>query len=1074
MRSSNQRVSRNYQIIDGEDFLKYYSIGKELGRSNARVFEAKNLLNSTKAAIKEIHLSDDWDTSTVKKEISLLKTIQEKDIHKYFVGFLNFCIIKEDVDNFNSISTAYILMEKGFCSLTQLIDSRKKNMYTYQYFAIDEVMKMCKHLIDSFAFLQKELNLSHCDIKPENLLLMSENELIFKICDVGAGEILMNDQQTKTKTIKGTIPFLAPELLGENLLSRKECNFYKADVFSLGLCFLFMITFKKFSKIDRQMLKPEIFEEILNEWIDEAFYLVGSEDLRTLLKEMLTINPKYRPDFKELQEKMLHNNLPSPTLSDEFYSKTNRTSWTANNEDLTSSYLANGEEVNSPEKKDKKFVIKKKSNDRYKSLHNMPASLFTNNPNNGTNNKNNSNNNISNAKEYSENNKSEDNLLELKHNKNSNGNNKSLSPVKIMKQPVKKFSVEVYESLEASPLSPEHLKKGRKTENLNSKSTNHKNFSIHLKNAVEELKTTDNHSSKKSIFSRKNTNKIDLSPKKNHQKFISNASDLVKFENFNTITTNEQANFKKNESAFVNKEYFSKDLMPTLKKNEGLIKNESLINLKNKKNQDHVKLPPLILPENSFNKSNLFALNLTPIKYINNIDELKSEKKNSFFGSYIQKKHLVTNIKSLENFLKNKDKFHNDNRNLNVVLDKKIDENDKFSILSGLSMKKNLEFLLIDIYFQEGIVEILKEILENNSQDLKNFILNYREILNNESPINFFKHNIGKLTKVNLINTQILSKNLNCGLLSLKNLEHLQINLEKIPNLQKDFSHVFSNISTLVRLNSLKISCRFLNFYDSTISEIFENVSELNSIEIFEFFCDNNHITEELFVNHMIFPKNLKKLVLNFSFNQINLSETKEFLIKFPNYLEQLSLDLEGVCLGNGLKYIGSSINKLNFVRSLNLNFGDSKLNSTCFCNFCTEISQLLQLEMFALNIKNNNINENSMNNLGKIIRTNFQNLHFLELNFLYIDLSMNTIKNFLTFANYMCYLKIEYFNLFLFRNITNKSTQEIINTNKESRFDRLIIYPDIKEIKIFIRFNREKKDSFFHVNKYNFKKYIN
>ena len=435
MRSANlHRLNCSYDILDGEDFLKHYSIGKELGRSNARVFEVKHKQHSTKAALKEIRLSDDADTSTVKKEINLLKKIQEKDLHNFFIKYLNFCIIKEEIDNFNSTTTAYILMEKGFCSMTKLIDSRKKNLYHFQYFSLEKVLRIFKHLIAAFAFLQNELNISHCDVKPENLLIMRENDLEFKVCDVGAGEILMNDQQTKTKTIKGTIPFLAPELLSESLFAKKTCNPFKADVFSLGLCFIYMITFKKFSRTDRQVLNEEIFQEILNQWIAESFYLLGNEDLRLLLKEMLEINPKLRPDFKELQEKFINNNLMTPTISEEM------NIWTLNNEELTNSFIVN-EEAKSPGKKEKSFLIRK-SPDRIKSLHAMPQHLINMN-------------NLQILSKENENNNSYDNLktpLKIQ---------KSLSPVKIMKTTHKKFSVEDSEISETSPLSPEQkTKKG--------------------------------------------------------------------------------------------------------------------------------------------------------------------------------------------------------------------------------------------------------------------------------------------------------------------------------------------------------------------------------------------------------------------------------------------------------------------------------------------------------------------------------------------------------------------------------------------------------------------------------------
>jgi serine/threonine protein kinase len=74
---------------------------------------------------------------------------------------------------------------------------------------------------------------------------MNVEKLEFKICDIGSGKMIKNEN-TQTSTISGTIPFLSPELFkGFSKNNRLLHNPFKSDVFSLGLCFIYLITFKK-------------------------------------------------------------------------------------------------------------------------------------------------------------------------------------------------------------------------------------------------------------------------------------------------------------------------------------------------------------------------------------------------------------------------------------------------------------------------------------------------------------------------------------------------------------------------------------------------------------------------------------------------------------------------------------------------------------------------------------------------------------------------------------------------------------------------------------------------------------
>jgi serine/threonine protein kinase len=104
------------------------------------------------------------------------------------------------------------------------------------------------------AFLRlTEMNIAHCDIKPENILIMDCQNLTMKLCDVGSCKVV-SKENAEEATILGTVPFLAPELFNLHAKSSNKIvstNPFKSDVFSFGLVVLYMITFKKFTSIER-------------------------------------------------------------------------------------------------------------------------------------------------------------------------------------------------------------------------------------------------------------------------------------------------------------------------------------------------------------------------------------------------------------------------------------------------------------------------------------------------------------------------------------------------------------------------------------------------------------------------------------------------------------------------------------------------------------------------------------------------------------------------------------------------------------------------------------------------------
>ena len=76
-------------------------------------------------------------------------------------------------------------MEKGITSLFYYLIKRKNDN---NYFTENEVIDFMKKMISAHSHLQ-DLKISHRDIKPENIIITNEENLEYKICDMGVGTV---------------------------------------------------------------------------------------------------------------------------------------------------------------------------------------------------------------------------------------------------------------------------------------------------------------------------------------------------------------------------------------------------------------------------------------------------------------------------------------------------------------------------------------------------------------------------------------------------------------------------------------------------------------------------------------------------------------------------------------------------------------------------------------------------------------------------------------------------------------------------------------------------------------------
>ncbi|CAD8101085.1 unnamed protein product [Paramecium sonneborni] len=279
------------KFIKGNDFRKNLVDNGHLGQGNSRVYSV--LVNGKMYALKQVIINQ----SNIENEIKIMQQLSPSE---YVINLIDFMILETiSADKYaQSQQFAYLLMEKGKQNLDSYIKDRK------HYLEVEELHKILEQLINIFEYLQQK-NIAHRDIKLENILIMDPFQL--KACDVGCSSKI---ETIQTICVVGTKSYLAPELLNAET-SKLKHNPFKSDVYSLGLCFLYLVTLQQWNF--RQKVNSQIEEEIIIDYMRYVQRITESDQIiLTILKKMLQINPNNRPDFIELKSlfQQLKENQP--------------------------------------------------------------------------------------------------------------------------------------------------------------------------------------------------------------------------------------------------------------------------------------------------------------------------------------------------------------------------------------------------------------------------------------------------------------------------------------------------------------------------------------------------------------------------------------------------------------------------------------------------------------------------------------------------------------------------------------------------------------------------------------------
>ena len=192
----------------------------------------------------------------------------------------------------------YIVMELGGRDWEKEIFLRKSaSLYYSEY----ELFEIILQLVKTLSLMQKN-NVTHRDIKPQNILLCKNNS--FKICDFDEAKII-DGSGPILQPVRGSELYMSPILFYayNNRMPSVLHNTYKSDVFSLGMTIYLAATLSLQPLCDIRELKDM---NLISNIINNALINRYSHNLINLIIKTLQIDENLRCDFIELEQYILN------------------------------------------------------------------------------------------------------------------------------------------------------------------------------------------------------------------------------------------------------------------------------------------------------------------------------------------------------------------------------------------------------------------------------------------------------------------------------------------------------------------------------------------------------------------------------------------------------------------------------------------------------------------------------------------------------------------------------------------------------------------------------------------------
>jgi MAP/microtubule affinity-regulating kinase len=256
----------------GNNKIEDYTFVRQIGKgAYAIVKEAIHKTTGEKVAIKvydKLTLLNPHRKKNVTREVQILQKLSHKNVVKLY----------ETID---SVKELYLVME---CIEGMSLYSKLKSAAGRRFTEM-EARDIFRQILLGIQYCHSK-NISHRDIKLENILITNNNEV--KIIDFGFSTCY--SPETKLHSFCGTPSYMAPEII-----AKKEYNGPSVDVWALGVLLYTMVTGSYPFKGENE---HELYTKIGSAKYDTP--LIVSRDCRELIKKMLQVDPSKRPMCEEV------------------------------------------------------------------------------------------------------------------------------------------------------------------------------------------------------------------------------------------------------------------------------------------------------------------------------------------------------------------------------------------------------------------------------------------------------------------------------------------------------------------------------------------------------------------------------------------------------------------------------------------------------------------------------------------------------------------------------------------------------------------------------------------------------
>ena len=254
------------------------------------IYLVENIQNKKQYALKKILCKDLYEIYKHKNQLELIYSMEHPNILELYN------IQYKYLDS--TTYAIYVLMERAQNDWSVDIRKRIINKNPYKE---EEIINILKQVVSGLSYLQKK-NITHRDIKPQNILLFRSN--IFKVADLGEAKNAENKNQKMT--LRGSELYMSPLLYERYKNNRKDVshNPYKSDVFSLGFSVLYAMNLNlNIIENIREFKNMKIIVNSINKDLDLGNHNY-SEKLMQIIFKMIESDENKRYDFIELEKEL--------------------------------------------------------------------------------------------------------------------------------------------------------------------------------------------------------------------------------------------------------------------------------------------------------------------------------------------------------------------------------------------------------------------------------------------------------------------------------------------------------------------------------------------------------------------------------------------------------------------------------------------------------------------------------------------------------------------------------------------------------------------------------------------------